>query len=157
MAIARLAAAGVVANEASSRTALEAFVKSAEDRTTTAQAATANTVTEWESLAAKLTQAEAAELQSTMTTVNNAAEKATNATATNEAATTPPPMLSPERRRRLKSKVAELEQDLSTAGADLRTANRKFSELSNKLQDVTNEVTWLWDANSQLTQDVDIE
>jgi hypothetical protein len=54
-------------------------------------------------------------------------------------------------------KVAELEQDLVTAGVDLRTANKQFSEVTNKLQEVTDEVTRLWVANSKLVQDVDGE
>jgi hypothetical protein len=51
--------------------------------------------------------------------------------------------------------VVELEQDLATAGADLRTSNKQFSEVANKLQDATDEVSQLPNANSQLAQDVD--
>jgi predicted nucleic acid-binding Zn-ribbon protein len=53
--------------------------------------------------------------------------------------------------------VTKLEQDLVAARADLRTANRQFSEATNKLQEVTDEVTWLRDDNSKLAQDVDGE
>jgi TolA-binding protein len=56
--VALLAATGAVANEASTRTALEATVKSAEDRAMTAEAAAASTTMERESLEARLAQAE---------------------------------------------------------------------------------------------------
>jgi predicted nuclease with TOPRIM domain len=55
----------------------------------------------------------------------------------------------------LESKVTELEHDLGAARADLRMANRQFSEVANKLQDATDEATRLRDANSKLTQNVD--
>jgi hypothetical protein len=50
--VTRLAAAVVVANEASSRAMLEAALKSVEDRATTTQAAAASVATERESLEA---------------------------------------------------------------------------------------------------------
>jgi hypothetical protein len=54
-------------------------------------------------------------------------------------------------------KVAGLEQDLATAGADLWMANEQFSEVTKKLQDATNEVTRLRNANSKLAQNIDGE
>jgi hypothetical protein len=53
--------------------------------------------------------------------------------------------------------VAELERDLATAGVDLTTANRQFSEVTNKLQVVSEEATWLREDKSKLSQDLDGE
>jgi sirohydrochlorin ferrochelatase len=81
-------------------------------------------------------------------TANDAVVKATAATAQNAA----------HEKAALEAKVAELEKDLLVAiGADLRTVNRQFSEVTNKLQEVTDEATRLRDANSKLSQDVDGE
>jgi hypothetical protein len=49
--------------------------------------------------------------------------------------------------------VGELEQDLATAGADLKMANKQSSEVANKLQEATDEVSQLPNANSQLAQE----
>jgi hypothetical protein len=82
LAVARLAASGVVANKASSRAALEAVMKSVENRAMTVAA------TERESLEAKLAQAEgvAVKLRAAMTIANEADEKDTTAASTIEAA-----------------------------------------------------------------------
>jgi regulator of replication initiation timing len=57
----------------------------------------------------------------------------------------------------LEAKVAELERDLATAGADLTIANRQFSEVTNRLQVVVEEATQLREDNSKLSQDLDGE
>jgi hypothetical protein len=57
----------------------------------------------------------------------------------------------------LEAKVAELERDLATAGADLTIANRQFSEVTNRLQVVSEEATQLREDNSKLSQDLDGE
>jgi hypothetical protein len=51
----------------------------------------------------------------------------------------------------------ELEWDLGTAGADHTTANRQFSEVTNRLQVVSEEETRLREDNSKLSQDLDGE
>jgi hypothetical protein len=51
--------------------------------------------------------------------------------------------------------VAELERDLVTAGTDLTTANCQFSEVTNKLQVVSEEATRLREDNSKLSHDLD--
>jgi hypothetical protein len=40
---------------------------------------------------------------------------------------------------------------------DLRTANKQFFKVANKLQDATDEVTRLRNANSKLAQNIDGE
>jgi hypothetical protein len=72
-----------MANKASLRATLEVAMKAAKDRATATQAVDANTVTERESLEAKLAQAEtmAEELRVAVTNANEAVEKATAATA----------------------------------------------------------------------------
>jgi hypothetical protein len=72
-----------MANKASLRATLEAAMKATKDRATATQAVDANTVTERESLEAKLAQAEttAEELRVTVTNANEAVEKATATTA----------------------------------------------------------------------------
>jgi chromosome segregation ATPase len=127
--VARLAATGVVANEASSRAALEATVKSVEDRATAAEATTASAVMERESLETRLAQAEAKikELRASTMTANKAAERATVTVTAAEAAAQTAACAATQEKTTLKSKVAGLERDLATAGADLRMANKQFS------------------------------
>jgi uncharacterized phage infection (PIP) family protein YhgE len=145
--VARVAAAAAVASEVSSRTALEATKQSAEDRVTSTQAA-ATTTTEWDSLAMRLAQAEAEieELRATVATANNTTEKATTATAIAWDAT----QTTAQEKTTLEAKVAELDHDLGTTGSDLRTVNQHFSEVTNRLQVVSDEVTRLWEVNSKL-------
>jgi uncharacterized protein (DUF3084 family) len=90
-------------------------------------------------------------------TTNDATEKATNATATGEAAARDAAQTTAQEKGALKAKVAELEQDLVTAGSDLRTVNWKFSEVTNRLQVVSDEATMLREDNSKLLQDIDGE
>jgi seryl-tRNA synthetase len=93
------------------------------------------------------------ELWATVTTANEAAKRATAA----EAATQIAAQAAAQEKTALQLKVAGLEQDLATFGADLRTANKQFSEVANKLQDATDEATWLRNANSKLAQDIEGE
>jgi uncharacterized protein YoxC len=52
-------------------------------------------------------------------------------------------------------KVLELERDLGTATADLVTAGRQFSQVTNQLQVATEEAAQLHDNNAKLSQDLD--
>jgi uncharacterized protein YhaN len=90
-----VAAAAVVASEASAWTSLEAARQSAEDRSTTAEAAAATAVTEWDSLASRLalTKAEVENLRAAATSAEEAAERAKTAAAATKTVA---------RRRRLK-------------------------------------------------------
>jgi chromosome segregation ATPase len=93
------------------------------------------------------------ELWATVTTANEAAKRATAA----EAATQIAAQAAAQEKTALQLKVAGLEQDLATFGADLRAANKQFSEVANKLQDATDEATRLRNANSKLAQDIEGE
>jgi uncharacterized protein YoxC len=53
--------------------------------------------------------------------------------------------------------VSELERDLGTATTDLLTAGRRFSQVTNQLQVVTEEAAQLRDNNAKLLQDLDGE
>jgi hypothetical protein len=50
-----------------------------------------------------------------------------------------------------------LERDLAIAGVDFSTANRQFSEVTNRLHVVSEKVTRLQEDNSKLSQDLDGE
>jgi uncharacterized protein YoxC len=51
--------------------------------------------------------------------------------------------------------MSELESDLNTAVTDLVTTSRQFSQVTNQLQVVTEEVSRLRDSNAKLSQDLD--
>jgi hypothetical protein len=55
----------------------------------------------------------------------------------------------------LEVKVSELECNLGTTTTDLMTAGRQFSQVTNQLQVVTEEVAQLRDSNAKLSQDLD--
>jgi uncharacterized phage infection (PIP) family protein YhgE len=93
------------------------------------------------------------ELQAAMATANDATEKAATATTTAEAAARD----AAQEKTVLEVKVAELEQDLFTSRSDLRMVNWQFSEVTNRLQVVSDEATWLREDNSKLSQDIDSE
>jgi Flp pilus assembly secretin CpaC len=108
----------------------------------------------------KLAQAEAENerLRAAAATATDTAEKATTAAATAEAAARDATQTAAQEKMVLEAKVAELERDLlATAGADLTTANRQFSEVTNRLHMVSEEATRLWEDNSKLSQDLDGE
>jgi chromosome segregation ATPase len=96
----------VVANEASSRAALEATVKSVEDRATAAEATAASAVMERESLETRLAQAEAKikELRAATMTANKAAERATVTVTAAEAAAQTAARAATQEKTTLKSK-----------------------------------------------------
>jgi chromosome segregation ATPase len=123
--VARLATAGAVANEASSRATLEATVKSAEDRTTAAKVMATSAATERESLETRLAQAEVKidELSAAAMTANEAAEKAIAITAAAEVTT----QTTAQEKTMLESKVAGLEQDLATAAWTFGRPTSNFS------------------------------
>jgi predicted nucleic acid-binding Zn-ribbon protein len=123
--VARVAAAAAVTSEVSSRGALDAARQFAEDRATATQAAAATATTERESLETRLAQAKAdiEELRAVMVTANDVTEKATTATTAVVAATQNAAQTAAQEKMALETKVAELEQELVTAGSDLKTVN----------------------------------
>jgi uncharacterized protein (DUF3084 family) len=96
-------------------------------------------------------EAEIERLRTAATTTNEAAEKATTATGTTEAAARDTAQIAAQEKAALETKVADLEQDLVAFRADLSTANRQFNEVTNRLQEVSEE------NNSKLSQDLDGE
>lgn len=134
-----MAVAEAVAIEVSLRVVLEATKQLTEDRTTDAQDTAATARAERDSLETRLAQAEAKieELRAAAVTANDVAEKATTTTATVEAAARDVAQTATQGKMTLELKVAELEQDWVTARLDLWTVNRQFSELTNRLQVVS--------------------
>jgi hypothetical protein len=53
--------------------------------------------------------------------------------------------------------VADLERDLGTATVDLATDGRQFSQVSNQLQEVSEEATRLHESNAKLSEDLEGE
>jgi hypothetical protein len=51
--------------------------------------------------------------------------------------------------------VTELESNLNTATTNLATSSRQFSQVTNHLQVVTEEVSRLRDSNTKLSQDLE--
>jgi chromosome segregation ATPase len=149
----------MVASEASMRTTLEATKQSAKDRTTAAQATAATATTERDSLATRLALAEVEieRLWTTAVTATDTTEKAIATATTAEAAARDATQTAAQEKTVLEAKVAKLERDLAIAGPDLTTTNRQFSEATNWLQVVSEEVTRLREDNSKLSQDLDGE
>jgi hypothetical protein len=86
--VARVAATGAVASEASVRLSLETARQSVEDRATTAETATTAAATEWDSLASRLALAEVEieKLWAAAASAEEAAERAKTAATATEAA-----------------------------------------------------------------------
>jgi chromosome segregation ATPase len=150
--VACVVAAAAVVSEATTRTTLEAAKQSAEDCATEAQAAAATTTMERDALATRLAQAgaEIKRLRAAAMTANEGVEKSTTAFATAEAATRDAAQTAAQEKTTLDAMVEELEWDLTTAGVDLSTAIYQFSEVTNRLQVVSEEATWLREDNSKL-------
>jgi predicted nucleic acid-binding Zn-ribbon protein len=53
--------------------------------------------------------------------------------------------------------VVDLECELATAGVDLVTANRQFSQVANQLQVISEEATQLRESNAKLSEDLEGE
>jgi hypothetical protein len=155
--MARVAAAGAVASETSSRASLEATCQSAEDRAISAERAAATAATEQDSLASRLALAEAKieRLCAAAASVEEAAERAKTAVAMAETVARYANHAAAREKAALEAKVSELESDLSTAMMDLAMTNRQFSQDTNLLQVATEEVSRLQDSNAKLSQDHD--
>jgi chromosome segregation ATPase len=134
--VARVATAAAVASEASARTSLEA-------RATTAQTITTAAATEWDSLASRLALAEAEveKLRAAVAFAKEAADRAKTAAAATETAAWDCAQAAAHEKAVLKVRVSELERDLGTATTDLATAGRQFSQVTNQIQVVSEEVT----------------
>jgi hypothetical protein len=57
----------------------------------------------------------------------------------------------------LEARVSELERDLGMATTDLVTADCQFSQVTNQLQMVSEEVMQLRESNTKLSQDLEGE
>jgi chromosome segregation ATPase len=151
-----VAAAAAVESEATTRTTLETAKRSTKDRATTAQAAAATAMTERDTLATRLDQAEAEieRLRTASMTANEAAERATTSAAAAEATSQDAAQTAAQEKAALEANVADLKRDLATAEVDLVAANRQFSEVTTQLQVVSEEAMQLREDNSKLSQDL---
>jgi chromosome segregation ATPase len=116
-------------------------------------------VTERDALASRLALAEAEveKIRAAATSTEEAAERArTDATAT-EAAARDVAQAATYEKAALQTKVVDLERDLGTATVDLAPAGRQFSQVSNQIQVVSEEVTRLRESNAKLSEDLEGE
>jgi hypothetical protein len=122
-----VAAAAMVGSEASTRMTLKAAKQSAEDLTTAAQTAATTAVIKRDSLASRLTLAEAEveKLCVAAVSAEEAAERTRTAAATIETAARDAAQVAACEKATLKARVSELERDLGTATVDLATAGRQ--------------------------------
>jgi chromosome segregation ATPase len=146
-----------VASEVSAWTSLEATRQSAEDRATTAETAAAAAITKRDSLASRLAlaKAEVEKLQVAAASAEEAVERAKTATAATETIARDASQAATCEKAALEARVSELERDLGTATTDLVTTGHQFSQVTNQLLVVTEEVAQLRDTNAKLSQDLD--
>jgi hypothetical protein len=153
--VARAVAAAAMVSEASAQVSLEAARQSAEDHATSAETTTAAAITEQNSLASRLALAEVEKLRAAATSAEEAAERAKTAAAATETAARDAAQAAAREKAVLEARVSEFERDLGTATKDLVTTGRQFSQVTNQLQVVIEEVTQLRDTNAKLSQDLD--
>jgi chromosome segregation ATPase len=157
--VARVAAATAVASEASTRTSLEAARQSAEDCATDTQIDVSAAATEWDSLTSRLdlAEAEVEKLRAPAASAEEASERARTAAITSEATAWDTAQATAREKATLIARVSELERDLGNATADLAAAGRKFSQISNQLQEVFEGATRLCESNAKLSEDLEGE
>jgi hypothetical protein len=155
--VARVAAAGAVASETSARASLEVARQSTEDQAISAETATATAATERDSLASRLTLAEAEidKLRAAVELEEEAVERAKTDAVTTETTGREVVQAAAREKAALEAKVSELQSDLNTATTDLATTSRQFSQVTNQLQVLTEEASRLRDSNAKLSQDLD--
>jgi chromosome segregation ATPase len=138
----REAAVAAVASEAFARTSLEAARQSAEDRATTAETAAA---TERDSLVSRLAliEVEVKKLRAAAASAEEAAERARTTAAATETSARDATQAPAREKTTLEARASELERDLSMATTDLAMMGRKFSQVMNQLQVVTEEAAQL--------------
>jgi chromosome segregation ATPase len=131
--VARVAAAGAMASEASVQASLEAVCQSAEDRAISTEAAAAMAATEQDSLVSRLVLAEAEieRLRAATASAEEAAERANTVAATAETTARDATQDTAHEKAALEAKVWELESDLRTATTDLATTSRQFSQVTS--------------------------
>jgi hypothetical protein len=127
--IARAAATSVVVSETSARASLEPTCQFTEDRAIFAETAASAVVTERDSLASRLTLAEAEieKLRVAATSAEEAVERAKTVAATAETTTREASQTATREKVALEAKVLEMESDLRTATTDLAMTSRQFS------------------------------
>jgi chromosome segregation ATPase len=154
--VARVAAAGAVASETSTRAFLEAARQSAEDRAISAETAATAAVIERDSLALRpaLAEAEIEKLRVAAASAEEVVERAKTAAATAETIAREASQTTAREKAALEAKVMELESDLRTATTDLAMTSRQFSQATNQLQVVTEEASRLQNSNAKLSRDL---
>jgi chromosome segregation ATPase len=157
--VAQVAADAVIASEVSTWTTLEDAKQSAEGHATATQTTAAAAVTEQDALASRpaLTEAEVEKLRAAVSSTEEAAERARNAAAAIEAAAQDTAQEATRKKVMLETKVLDLERDLGTTTVDLAVAGRQFSQVSNQLQEVSEEATRLRKNNAKLSKDLEGE
>jgi hypothetical protein len=152
--MAQVAAAATVAREASAQMSLEAARQLAEDHATAAEIAADTAATERDLLASRLALAEAEveKLQVATVPAEEAAERAKTAATVIETAARDAAQAAAREKAALEARVSELERDLGTATMNLATTSRQFSQDTNQLQVVTEEVAQLRDFQRQVVE-----
>jgi chromosome segregation ATPase len=102
-----------------------------------------------------LAEPEIEKLRVATTSAEEAAERARTATATTKAAALDAAQAAAREKAALETKVVDLEHDLGTAMVDLAIACRQFSQVTNQLQEVYEEVTRLRESNTKLMEDLE--
>jgi chromosome segregation ATPase len=102
-----------------------------------------------------LAEAEIEKLRVPAASANEAAERARTAATAAEAAARDAAQTAAREKAALESKVVDLELDWATAKVDLAMAGRQFSQVTNQLHVVTEEVTWLRESNAKLSEDLE--
>jgi chromosome segregation ATPase len=102
-----------------------------------------------------LAEAEIEKLRVAAASANEAAERARTATTAAEAAARDAAQTAAREKAALESKVVDLELDWATAKVDLAMAGRQFSQVTNQLHVVTEEVTRLRESNAKLSEDLE--
>jgi chromosome segregation ATPase len=116
-------------------------------------------VTEQDTLSSRLalTEAEVEKLHVAMSSLEEAAERARAVAADTEVAARDAAQAAAHEKAALEAKVSDLESELGTAPVDLATSGRNFSQVSNQLQEVSEEATRLRESNAKLSEDLDGE
>jgi chromosome segregation ATPase len=104
-----------------------------------------------------LAEAEIEKLRAAAASANEAAERATTIAAIVGATARDAAQTATREKATLETKVVDLECELATAGVDLATANRLFSQVTSQLQVISEEATELQESNAKLSEDLEGE
>jgi predicted nucleic acid-binding Zn-ribbon protein len=104
-----------------------------------------------------LTEAEIEKLRAVAVFAEEAAERARTIAAATETTAQDAAQAAAREKVTLEVRVSELERALSTATTDLATTGHQFSQVTNQLQVVSEEATWLRESNAKLSGDLEGE